>query len=428
MKRFAILLLLCFGITLLAEAVAPPAYAQNSGEIVLAQNNDRSMPNIFRFLFGDRRQRSAPQPWQGPFEIITPPSREAARPRERRSRSAEPAPREVAAVEKAPDAKRVLVVGDFMARALAKGLAEAFAEDPNLVVIDASSGSSGLVRADYYDWPGKLPELVAEQTPDAILAIIGGNDRQAIRTDAGSFAPGTDEYRAAYTARVVAFADALKATGKPVLWVGLVPVSSGAMSRDYSAFNSIVREQVEAKGLRFIDTWNGFADADGNYVAVGPDMNGQSVQLRASDGLNFTRAGQRKLAFFVEQPLREVLGAATPQLAAIDPAVGTTAPGEAAPQIGPMVPIEALSSAGGDTLSGSATEDESGGIAAAISEGIAYENGVTPPGRADDFRWPPPAITSTTAPSAAAEAPPSAAEATTPPSAEADPAAAPAAN
>jgi hypothetical protein len=392
MKRLAILVLLCLGITLAAEGMVPQAHAQGSGEVVLAQN-DRGMPNIFRFLFGDRRpQRYAPLPWQGPFEAAPPARREAARPRERRSRSAAPAPREVAAVEKAPDAKRVLVVGDFMARALAKGLAEAFAEDPNLLVIDASSGSSGLVRADYYDWPGKLSELVAEQTPDAVLAIIGANDRQSIRTDAGSFSLGTDEWRAAYTARVIAFADALKATGKPVLWVGLVPVSSSAMSRDYSAFNGIVREQAEGKGLRFIDTWNGFADADGNYVAVGPDMNGQSVQLRASDGLNFTRAGQRKLAFFVEQPLKEVLGVATPQLAAIDPTAGT-ASGEAAPQFGPMVPIEALSSAGGDVLSGAAsTDDESGEIAAAISEGIAYENGVTPLGRADDFRWPPPPI------------------------------------
>ena len=151
-------------------------------------------------------------------------------------------------MEKAEDAKRAMVVGDFMAGALAKGLAEAYAENPNVVVIDATSGSSGLVRNDYYDWPAKLPALVEEQKPDAILVMIGGNDRQGIETDTGAQALGSEAWRAAYAARVAAFADALKATGKPVLWGGLVPVAPAAMSRDYSSFNGIVREQLEAKG------------------------------------------------------------------------------------------------------------------------------------------------------------------------------------
>ena len=89
------------------------------------------------------------------------------------------------------------------------------------------------------------------------------------------------------------------------------------MSRDYSAFNGIVREQLEAKGLRFVDMWNGFADEEGKYVAVGPDVRGQSVQLRADDGLNFTRAGQRKLAYFVEQELNDMFGGTAPLLAAV---------------------------------------------------------------------------------------------------------------
>ena len=111
----------------------------------------------------------------------------------------------------------------------------------------------------------------------------------------------------------------LKPTGKPVVWGGLVSVESSAMSRDYSSFNGIVREQAEAKGLRFVDMWNGFADEDGKYVSVGPDVRGQSVQLRADDGLNFTRAGQRKLAYFVEQQLNDMFGGTGASSTAVNP-------------------------------------------------------------------------------------------------------------
>jgi hypothetical protein len=332
------------------------------------------------------RQREAAKPRRQ--------QREAAQPRrERRNRPAAPAPREVAAVEKAENAKRVMVVGDFMAGALSKGLAEAYSENPNVVVVDASSGSSGLVRGDFYDWPAEIPKLAETQKPDAILALVGANDRQSIQTETGPKALGSDGWRAAYAARVAALADALKATGKPVLWTGLAPVKSSAMSRDYSALNGIVREQLEAKGIPFIETWNGFADEEGRFVASGPDIGGQNAQLRDSDGLNFTRAGQRKLAFFVEQQLNELLGGSAPQLAAVDAlsVPAAVSPSEQGPRIGPMVPIEALT-VGGEALSAEAASAEaaSGAAATAISNRLGGEEATVPPrGRVDSYAWPP---------------------------------------
>src|SRR5690606_32634669 len=40
----------------------------------------------------------------------------------------------------------------------------------------------------------------------------------------------------------------------------------------------------------------------------GSDINGQQVRLRGSDGINFTKAGKRKLAFYVEKEIRRLLG------------------------------------------------------------------------------------------------------------------------
>lgn len=396
MRCPAALLTVGIGLATALGFVASSGHAQTSSpEIVLAQAEGQ---NFFRFLFGNRRQEVRPAPLPPPiFQIIPRPEQKTARPRrEKRKRPAAPQPREVAAVEKAADAKRVLVAGDFFAGALSKGLAEAHSENPNAVVIDASSGSSGLVRSDYYDWPGKIAGIIEAQRADVILVMIGGNDRQTISTGSGSFSLGSDGWRTAYAARVAALAEAMKASGKPILWLGLVPVSSSAMSRDYSAINGIVREQLESKGLRFIETWNGFANEEGKYVAVGPDVSGQSVQLRASDGLNFTRAGQRKLAYFVEQELNDILGGASALLAAVDPAAGGVGvPGESLPLVGPMLPLDALRAAGGEALSGApSAEDQRGGIVEDITARLVGEETETPPrGRTDFYLWPPPSAT-----------------------------------
>jgi hypothetical protein len=145
---------------------------------------------------------------------------------------------------------------------------------------------------------------------------------------------------------------------------------------------------VEAKGIPFVDIWNGFADEEGKYVAYGPDIRGQAVQLRASDGLNFTRAGQRKLAYFVEQDLSNIFGGTSPQLTG-----KALATGEAGPQIGPMVPFDTLAVTGGETLTTSVVEPNEEGevedVAATISERLAGEE-AAPQGRADFYKWPPP--------------------------------------
>ncbi len=400
MTRAGIVLSVLLGVAAVFAVVPDrPSFAQD-GPVVLAQNNNK--PGFFQRLFGGKRNFTPPprQELFPGFERLVPPKEPR---RERRVRaSPQPTPREIAAVEKAENAKRVMVVGDFMAGALAKGLAEAYRENPNVVVIDATSGSSGLVRDDYYDWPAKLPGLVDEQKPDAILAVIGGNDRQAISADSGAQTLGTDGWRAAYAARVAAFADVLKGTQKPVLWVGLVPVESSAMSRDYSGFNGIVREQLEAKGLRFVDVWNGFADDEGKYVAVGPDVRGQSVQLRASDGLNFTKAGQRKLAYFVEQELNDILGGQAPLLASTDASAAAVPAGPEAPKIGPMLTLDALSLAGGDALSAPTRADDRGGVAAKIAAQLSQEERALPPeARVDSYVWPPRPATAKSSTSAA---------------------------
>jgi hypothetical protein len=374
--------------------------------IVLAQSDavERRQPGLFQFLFGGNRRKRDQQIEQPSKPQKTIRKRKKSRAKTvRRRKAVARAPKAVVAVEKAADAKRVIVVGDFMAKALAKGLGEAFAENAGIVVIDASNGSSGLVRDDFYDWNARLPEIAGTENAELVVVMIGANDRQDIRSASGRIAKRTPQWSTAYAGRVAALIQAIAAAGKPALWAGLVPVKSNALSRDYSAFNSIYREKTDTAGITFIEAWNGFADDEGRYVTSGPDINGQQRGLRTKDGLNFTKAGRRKLAFFVERDVLRLLKSdAIPVLATLTPD-GTQ--GAVKPQrilIGPMVPVGAVSLAGNSELSsfGGAPETQSGGAIEMIVSGVPVDGaGIEPaatpprwppPGRADDFRRPGP--------------------------------------
>ncbi|MGL4487925.1 MAG: SGNH/GDSL hydrolase family protein [Rhizobiaceae bacterium] len=210
--------------------------------------------------------------------------------------------------EKLPDAKTILVVGDFMADGVSEGIEQAFEGDAGVIVVSKANGSSGFIRDDFYSWPNEIAGIVAQTKPSVITVMIGTNDRQPLRLNGEKAAVRSAPWIGEYEKRVVAFTDALKATGVPVVWVGLPPFKQPGTSADMLALNDIYRKNTERVSGTFVDIWDGFLDDQGAFSINGSDYIGQPARLRASDGTNLTFPGKRKAAFFAEKPLRLALG------------------------------------------------------------------------------------------------------------------------
>jgi hypothetical protein len=223
-------------------------------------------------------------------------------------------------VQKLDNAQKILIVGDFLAGGLGDGLTAAFETSPGVVIEARSNVSSGLVRDDYYNWPGELPKMIDELKPAMVVVMIGANDRQQMVTDAGKEKFRTDGWFTEYQRRVLAFGKEITSRKIPLLWVGLPAFESDSMTADAVQMNQLYRNQMESIGGEFVDIWDGFVDENGKFIVTGSDVNGQQVRLRTTDGINLTQAGRRKLAFYVEKPARRLLGTqASPDLVRLDP-------------------------------------------------------------------------------------------------------------
>src|SRR3984893_1305411 len=77
--------------------------------------------------------------------------------------------------------RNVLVLGDAMADWLAYGLEDAYAEQPDMGVIRRHKTVSGLIRyqpkGDPADWPAAAKGILATEKADAIVVMLGLNDR-----------------------------------------------------------------------------------------------------------------------------------------------------------------------------------------------------------------------------------------------------------
>ena len=84
--------------------------------------------------------------------------------------------------------RNVLVLGDGMADWLAYGLEDAYAEQPDMGVIRKHKTVSGLIKyqpkGDPADWAAAAKGILATEKPDAIVVMLGLNDRVAMREPA----------------------------------------------------------------------------------------------------------------------------------------------------------------------------------------------------------------------------------------------------
>ncbi len=329
------------------------------GSVPAAAQEPLPRRNIFDMLFGgpryeryERHDRYEPDE-RLPRRRYRDPSVSDVKPRPRNratTRAAAPRPQPPVAAPPAPEpvaklenAKKVLVVGDFMAGGLGTALQDGFATSPGVVVTPRSDGSSGLVRKDHFDWPVELPKMLDEVQPSIVVVMIGANDRQQMMIGSVREKFRTEVWFKEYEARVAELAGLVTARKLPLLWVGLPAFQSPSMTADAVTLNTIYRSQTEKIGGEFVDIWEGFVDEDGKFVTTGSDVNGQQVRLRGSDGIIFTKAGKSKLAFYVEKLVRRHLGEMTgPDLMTLD---GSNMPALAALPVSPgaVVPSHPIS-------------------------------------------------------------------------------------
>jgi uncharacterized protein len=391
----------------------------------------------------DPFQQHAPQPPRWDRRQTAPPVREDF------SKAPPPGKRETV-----PE-RQILVLGDGMADWLAYGLEEAYSEQPEMGVIRKHKTVSGLIKyqpkGEPADWAAAAKGILATEKPDAIVVMLGLNDRTSMREPAAEKADGKSaadqkadkkdnkarsdgkpdgkpedaelssddaaganqppaiipekrahppdgvyEFREQrwvelYNKKIEEMIGVLKSKDVPVLWVGLPAVRGPKATSDTLFLNSLYRDAAGKAGIAYVDVWDGFVDEAGRFLQQGPDFEGQIRRLRSYDGVYFTKAGARKLAHYVEREINRLLAARSPPIALpTEPATpdADALPGQPArPLAGPILPLVASSVSTDQLLGGPGARPLA--IDTLAARVLVKGESLSPPaGRADDFAWP----------------------------------------
>lgn len=190
--------------------------------------------------------------------------------------------------------------------------------------------ATGLARPEVFNWPAYLAEVLPPLDADAVVLTIGSNDDQTLTGEGGVGPLSSPEWDAEYRRRVGGLMDSVTGNGKTTLfWTGIPPMrNTERYETRYKHINDIVKSEAEKRPGKvvWVDTEAVLSPFGGGYADYLENPDGSVVQVRAGDGIHFTRVGGDRIAEAVLAAMRQTFDLESWKNAPSTTTTSTTAP------------------------------------------------------------------------------------------------------
>ncbi len=209
---------------------------------------------------------------------------------------------------------RLWVAGDSLVITPGYSIVRAAGASPVIQLVGGVDGrvATGLTRPDVFNWFTHIAAEVKKLRPKVVVLNFGANDDHGYMTglqegtSVGSFA--SPEWSSEYRRRIAGVMDTVNRAGAVVVWIGLPITRSEAQTRRFDAMNAIVQKEAKARPGKaiFVDTYTMFAGDNGGFVEYLENAKGDTVKVRAGDGVHFDTEGGDLIAREVLKQLNEL--------------------------------------------------------------------------------------------------------------------------
>jgi len=194
---------------------------------------------------------------------------------------------------------RLWIAGDSLVIVPGYSIVRAAGGSPVIQSVGGVDGhiATGLTRPDVFNWFNELTTQVKALKPNVVVLNFGANDNHGYMTglpdgvSVGSL--GSPAWVKEYRRRVGAVMDTVNRADAVVVWIGLPIARSPTETQEFDKINAVVLQEAKLRPRKviFIDTYNMFAGDDGGFAEYLENDKGDTVKVRAGDGVHFEPAG-----------------------------------------------------------------------------------------------------------------------------------------
>ncbi len=223
---------------------------------------------------------------------------------------------------------RLHVAGDSFAEPLGLELQRIQALGLPIEVSMEGRIATALTRPDYFDWPARLSETMAEAAAlvdmeafgastispvsaerasasaavpsgpiEVLLLVFAGNEGQNMFVDGQLLEAGSPEWAREYQRRAAGIMDAAGRARVELRWIGLPPMRDEPLASAARAINEVLRQAAaDRPWVQIVETESMFSGPDGGYAFELPDERGEPYAARKRDGVHWTRPASDRVA------------------------------------------------------------------------------------------------------------------------------------
>jgi peptidoglycan/LPS O-acetylase OafA/YrhL len=197
--------------------------------------------------------------------------------------------------------ERVLLMGDSVMQQAFGAIERPLQREGVQVGYAGGPGSGPLFPQG--DWSSQLSDWLTEFQPDVVVMeaccdYTDFADELYVDAEGNEVLPGTDEMFVAWDQEVQALIAQVEATGAPILFVQPAPVQTngfyGPIEQQVSRLREVYADYGDLEGVSLLD-WGEILAPDGDFT-WDVDVDGESVKVRADDGVHNTEVGNALLS------------------------------------------------------------------------------------------------------------------------------------
>ncbi|HQR79494.1 MAG TPA: DUF459 domain-containing protein [Actinomycetota bacterium] len=188
----------------------------------------------------------------------------------------------------AADPLQVLVVGDSLSTYVGQQMATQLADSRLVEVSSVWRNGTGLTNPAFFNWESGARTILRKQKPDAVVMVLGGNDRNDMTVRGQTLVAGSQAWEAEYERRARVVMRAMMQEGvQRVFWSGPPTARDRDWNEVYAGVNgALARAAAAVPGVEYVDLYD-----ESEPFSMQATIDGEEVLARQRDGIHWTYPG-----------------------------------------------------------------------------------------------------------------------------------------